>query len=116
MSELKADKISSLAKNARHIKKSEADKVIADKDAEIARLKAVRKVHVEAIASMGAGLLQDGEEIRRLRRALWLARALRARDIQRWWLSATCAPVTERACRIWNNVERKCRAKAEEYR
>ena len=96
--------------------KSEADKVIADKDAEIARLKAVRKVHVEAIASMGAGLLQDGEEIRRLRRALWLARALRARDIQRWWLSATCAPATERAFSVWNNVKCKCLKKAEEYK
>ena len=44
--------------------KSEADKVIAEKDAEIARLKAIRKVHVEAIESMGAGLLQDEEENR----------------------------------------------------
>lgn len=41
--------------------KSEADKVIAEKDAEIERLKAIRKVHVEAIESMGAGLLQDEE-------------------------------------------------------
>lgn len=44
--------------------KSEADKVIAEKDAEIARLKAIRKVHVEAIESMGAGLLQDEDKIR----------------------------------------------------
>ena len=44
--------------------KSEADKVIAEKDAEIARLNAIRKVHVEAIESMGAGLLQDEEENR----------------------------------------------------
>jgi hypothetical protein len=43
--------------------KSEADKVIAEKDAEIARLKAIRKVHIEAIESMGAGLQQDEEEI-----------------------------------------------------
>ena len=85
-------------------------------DEAIAELKAVRKVHVEAIASMGAGLLQDGEEIRRLRRALWLARALRARDIQRWWLSVTLAPITERACRVWNNIEIKCLKKAEEYK
>ena len=89
--------------------KSEVDEAIAE-------LKAVRKVHLEAIESMGAGLLQDGEEIRRLRRALWLARALRARDIQRWWLSATCAPVTERAFSVWNNVKCKCLKKAEEYK
>ena len=85
-------------------------------DEAIAQLKAVRKVHVEAIASMEAGLHQDGEEIRRLRRALWLARALRARDIQRWWLSVTLAPITERACRVWNNIEIKCLKKAEEYK
>ena len=45
--------------------KSEADNVIAEKDAEIARLKAIRKVHVEAIASMEAGLRQDDKELRR---------------------------------------------------
>lgn len=47
-----------------YYRKSEADKVIAEKDAEIARLKDIRKVHVEAIESMGAGLLQDDYEIR----------------------------------------------------
>lgn len=41
----------------------DADNVIAEKDAEIARLKAIRKVHVEAIESMEAGLLQDYNEI-----------------------------------------------------
>ena len=66
--------------------KSEADKVIAEleekldgqkwrgdewaracnqKDKEIERLKAIRKIHVEAIESMEAGLLQNDEEIRR---------------------------------------------------
>jgi hypothetical protein len=44
--------------------KSEADKVIAEKDAEIEKLKAIRKVHIEAIESMGAGLQQDEEEKR----------------------------------------------------
>ena len=38
--------------------------MIAEKDAEIARLKAICKVHIEAIESMGAGLLQNDEEIR----------------------------------------------------
>lgn len=56
--------------------KSEADKVIEEKDAEIARLKAIRKVHVEAIESMGAGLLQDEEENRhsKYKRCLVMAR------------------------------------------
>ena len=53
---------------------------------------------------------------RRLCRALWIARALRARDIQRWWMAATCAPITERACSAWNIIERKCLKKAEEYK
>ena len=33
--------------------------MIAEKDAEIARLKAIRKVHVEAIESMEAGLQEN---------------------------------------------------------
>lgn len=44
-------------------KLEEQESVIAEKDAEIARLKAIRKVHVEAIESKGAGLQQDEEEI-----------------------------------------------------
>lgn len=57
--------------------KSEADKVIAEKDAEIARLKAICKVHIEAIESMGAGLLQNDEEIRhhKYKRCLAMAEA-----------------------------------------
>ena len=75
------------------------------KDAEIESLKATHDTEM-----MDAGMRE-----RRLQRALWLARALRARDIQRWWIAATCAPMTERACSVWNNVERKCLKKAEEY-
>lgn len=44
-------------------KLEEQESVIAEKDAEIARLKAIRKVHTEAIESMGAGLQQDEEKI-----------------------------------------------------
>ena len=55
-------------------------------------------------------------ELRATRRALWIARAMRARDIQRWWLQVTCSPRTEVACMRWNNIERKCRAKAEQYK
>ena len=75
------------------------------------------KAEIESLkASHYAEMVDAGMRERRLRRALWIARALRARDIQRWWISATCAPITERACSVWNNVERKCRAKAEEYK
>ena len=44
--------------------KEDVDKVIAENNKEIARLKDIRKVHVEAIESMGARLQQDEEEIR----------------------------------------------------
>jgi hypothetical protein len=93
--------------------KSEADKVIAEKDAEIARLKAIRKVHVEAIESMGAGLHQDEKEICRLRRALYKACAN--------WADAE---VFERTVGIddpnveanrWAVMRNKCLKKAEEW-
>lgn len=74
--------------------KSEVDEAIAelkaklsDKDAEIEKLKAIRKVHVEAIASMEAGLHKDGKEIRRLRRALWPARAKWVNEKQQLFFS-----------------------------
>ena len=67
-------------------------------------------------ASHYAEMVDAGMENRKLKRALWLTRALRARDIQRWWIAATCSKTTERACSVWNNVERKCREKAEEYK
>lgn len=116
--------------------KSEVDKVIAEKDAEIARLKAIRKVHIKAIESMGAGLQQDGVEIRRLRRALWLARAERADDraitcndfaylgdtereinmaLARTWMNCRLLKPSEWS-KVWDNVKRKCLKKAEEYK
>lgn len=55
--------------------KSEADKAIEEKDAEIARLKAICKVHIEAIESMEAGLLQNDEEIRHQKYKRCLANA-----------------------------------------
>lgn len=74
------------------------------------------KAKLESVqASAYADNVDAGMRERRLRRALWLARALRARDIQRWWIAATCAPITERACSVWNIIERKCRTEAEKY-
>lgn len=89
-----------------YYKKSEVDKVIAEKDKEIESLK----------ASHYAEMVDAGMRERSLRMALWLARALRARDIQSWWIAATCSPRTEVACIRWNNIERKCLKKAEEYK
>ena len=89
--------------------KSEADKVIAEKDKEIARLEAIRKVHVEAIASMEAGLHQDEKEICRLKRALYKALAN--------WAHVAVAffsPYTIK--NRWRWMELKCLKKAEEYK
>ena len=86
--------------------KSEVDEAIAELKAKLERVQ----------SSAYADSVDAGMRERRLRRALWLARALRARDIQRWWIAATCAPITERACRVWNNIEIKCLKKAEEYK
>ena len=109
----------------------------AELKAENERLKAIRKVHVEAIASMEAGLHQDDKEIRRLKRALWLERARRAEARKNYWYARSChegddflvsidgSPVKYIGCikrtnydwlLTWSEVERKCRAKAEEYK
>lgn len=75
------------------------------------------KAKLESVqASMYCDVVDANMENRRLCRTLWLARALRARDIQRWWIAATCAKITERACSVWNNVEHKCLKKAEEFK
>ena len=87
--------------------KSEADKVIAEKDKEIARLEAIRKVHVEAIASMEAGLHQDEKEIRRLKRALYKALANWAHEAK-FDYDDDFGP--------WYDMEHKCLKKAEEYK
>ena len=75
------------------------------------------KAKLESVqASAYVDSVDAGMRERSLRMALWLARALRARDIQRWWVAATCAPATERAFSVWNNVKCKCLKKAEEYK
>ena len=53
-------------------------------DEAIAKLKAVRKVHIEAIESMGAGLLQDEEEIRhhKYKRCLAMAKVCYLRFVR----------------------------------
>ena len=119
--------------------KSEADRVIAEKDAEIARLKAIRKVHIESIESICEGLKLDAKQICKTQRALWLARAMCAQESQYWGAYVRYVHLHENSFyefinddifrrdnpnndsfRMWSNrwrsVERKCRAKAEEYK
>jgi hypothetical protein len=141
--------------------KKDADKVIAEKDQEIAELKkklmpclkgdciltcevvekygkenAELKAKLEdAKATAYADSVDAGMENRRLRRALWIARAQRANDKARiFYFAETCGVklnidgysnrekghtrmCTARWWRLtWLKVERKCRAKAEEYK
>ena len=60
-------------------------------------------------ASMYADVVDAGIENRKLKRALWLARAERAKEMCQRLLIQGFDPK-------WENVERKCRAKAEQYK
>lgn len=172
MSELKAYKgdiyipvYGSIA-DAKVYLKSEVDKVIAEKDTEIAELKAenaqlmkeMKFMHSNCKWHVGDGCarllgeklaiiddnvklkqkLEDaGMENRKLKRALWLAKASEASKEVNYW---NCENESSYAIvdfnvhhetivsykaphhrpykwiLIWEEVERKCRAKAEEYR
>ena len=79
---------------------------LAEKDKEIAELK--QKLE-NVQASMYADVVDANMENRRLKRALWLARAYRGRD------NSILLP-SKFMRNVWDNVECKCRAKAEEYK
>lgn len=75
-------------------------------DAAIAELK--QKLE-DAKATAYAESVDAGMENRRLKRALWLARADRGRD------NSILLP-SKFMRNVWDNVERKCLAKAEQYK
>ena len=103
---------------------AKVDALLAEKDKEIESLK----------VSHYAEMVDAGMRERRLRRALWLARAERASDKARiFYFAETCGVKLNidgysnkekghtRMCtarwwrHTWLKVERKCRAKAESY-
>ena len=105
----------------------------SDVDAAIAELK---KKLEDVQASAYAESVDAGMRERNLKRALWLARAKRAGDraitcndfvylgdternismtLARTWMKCRLLKPSEWS-KVWNNVERKCRAKAEEYK
>ena len=124
-------------------KATEVDEFIAEKDAEIEKLKAenerLKKCEIwmkqhfyceEVIACESA-------KTRKLKRELWLARAYRAEARKEYWYARSChegdkdlwsidgSHVKYIGCikrtnfdwlKIWSEVERKCRAKAEEFK
>ena len=81
-----------------YYEKSEADKVIEELKAKLEDVQAT--AYAESVDA--------GMENRRLKRALWLARAKSAENAVTNW----CPECMKK----WNEVERKCRAKAEEYK
>ena len=107
--------------------KSEADKVIAELKAALESEKASRYAD-----SVDAGMRE-----RRLKRALWLTRAERAKARKNYWYARSVhegderlwsidgSPVKYIGCikrvnfdwlRIWSEVEIKCLAKADKYK
>jgi len=112
---------------------------VDEKDKEIAKLKEQYKdmdvTHTVHIAKMNARIeeLENSvdfwkKEIRRLKRALWIAHEYKAK-FKRWWLhlaldyeASMIRPDAKTINRIKGKIgnceksERKCRAKAEEYK
>ena len=120
-----------MAMEIKHLLTSEAD--------EISRLRAenaeLKQKLEDAKATAYAEMVDAGMRERRLRRALWLARAERAKDKARiFYFAETCGVklnidgysnrekghtrmCTARWWRLtWLKVERKCLKKAEEYK
>lgn len=120
--------------------KSEVDKLIAEKDKEILDL--IEKVQKERAAKVDykisandlrTGLEKAYKEIRMLRRALWVTRTAMAKsEKDRWNAHVDCGNRRNRKDpayvktgkllevsewrKLWTDNERKCRAKAEEYK
>lgn len=85
----------------------------SDVDAAIAELK--QKLE-DAKATAYAESVDAGMENRRLKRALWLARAeIAHKKIDEYWPDYCHNAHSRIALLKWEEVERKCRAKAEEY-
>lgn len=133
MSELKDYDIMDIeAMDDERLEKSESGKIQvtrvyikSDVDAAIAELKFALKESEEARYEAGADAADYYQETRRLKRALWLARAYRA-IMTLDYFTLKCKwfkdymKVEPPKCDVkmitkWANVERKCRAKAEEY-
>lgn len=109
-------------------------------DAAIAELKAALKESEEARYEAGADAADYYQETRRLNRALWLARAKAANEAHFMWcqfiydkkygivkfnVKKECWENVKQGqtlhtpqgwADVWDDVERKCRAKAERYK
>jgi len=94
------------------------------------------RVDMVSKTDVDAAIAEKDAEIRRLKRALWLAMAERAKDraitcdgfaylgdternismtLARTWMKCRLLKPSKWS-KVWKNVARKCRAKAEEYK
>jgi HAMP domain-containing protein len=110
--------------------KNDADAVIEAKDAKIAELKQQYNdmdiAHTVHIAKMNAKIEELESNERRLKRALWLSRADRAMMTLdyftlkcRWfkdYMKVEPPKCDVKMIHKWATVQRKCRAKMEEYK
>ena len=93
---------------------SDVNEAIAELKAENAELK--QKLE-NVQASMYADVVDANMDNRRLRRALWIARAERAKAMSvYWYVKRTEISNWEEFNSKWNKIENLCRAKAEEYK
>jgi hypothetical protein len=155
MSELKPITVTDECGSYSVYSKSDVDAVIAEKDMALEYAKALTLKDIETIkekdkeiaelkeqlesekASRYAESVDAGMRERRLKRALWLARAKRAEARKNYWYvrsihegdkdlwSIDGSAVKYIGCikrtnfdwlKIWSEVESKCRAKAKEYK
>ena len=117
--------------------KQKLDKDIAERDGNQVCIDALKEKLEDVQASMYADVVDANMENRRLKRALWLERARRAEARKNYWYARSChegddflvsidgSPVKYIGCikrtnydwlLTWSEVERKCQAKAEEYK
>lgn len=118
-------------------KKQDVDAVLAEMDAEIARLKAtITNGDVNCACWLDRALELEATE-RRLKRALWLTRAYRAEARKNYWYARSChegdkylwsidgSAVKYIGCikrtnfdwlKTWSEVEIKCREMAEKFK
>ena len=95
----------------------EVDALLASKDKAITELKAEIKRKEGVGQRWFERCMTERTENCRLRRALWLARAERAKEHYHRYHGKFLCPLEDIPEYVkWKQVERKCRAKAEQYK
>lgn len=108
--------------------KKKLDKAIAERDGNQVCIDALKAKLEDVQASMYADVVDANMEVRRLKRALFIAHAIKARF--KWWWMSECkhnescklSPDPRKIKKFTNSAwvcsksQEKCRAKAEEYK